>query len=43
MLNRRIDSTDGAVEYLPVYMTMFIKKGQNAGSLIYKVDLSGLQ
>ena len=35
--------TDGAVEYLPVYMAMFIKKGQNAGSLIYKVDLSGLQ
>ena len=35
--------TDGAVEYLPVYMTMFIKKGQNPGSLIYKVDLSGLQ
>ena len=33
----------GNVEYVPVYMVMFIQKNPGAGELIYKVDLSGIQ
>ena len=32
----------GNVEYLPVYMVMFIQKNRDVEDLIYKVDLSGL-
>ncbi len=35
--------TEGNIEYLPVYMTMFIRKYQDLGNLIYKLDLSGLE
>lgn len=34
--------TAGNVEYIPVYMTMFIQKNRDTEDLIYKLDLSGL-
>ncbi len=33
---------DGAIEYAPVYMTMFITRHGDAKDLICKVDLTGL-
>lgn len=33
---------DGIIEYLPIYMTMFIQKRKDYGELVYKVDLEGL-
>lgn len=35
-------STKGNITYAPIYMLMFITKEENADSLIYKPDLSGL-
>lgn len=34
---------DGRIVYLPIYMLMFLQKEQIPESLIYKLDLSGLQ
>ena len=34
---------DGRVVYLPIYMLMFLQKEQIPESMIYKLDLSGLQ
>ncbi len=34
---------DGKVVYLPVYMLMFLKKEQDNGLQIYKIDLDGLR
>ncbi len=33
----------GKIVYLPVYMLMFLQKGQPAGPQIYKIDLDGLK
>lgn len=33
---------DGIVTYLPIYMSMFIKRKDQTSPLIYKPDLSGL-
>lgn len=32
----------GNVEYIPIYMTMFIQKNRDVEDLVYKVELSGL-
>ena len=34
---------DGRIVYLPIYMLMFLQKEQIPESMIYKLDLSGLQ
>lgn len=36
-------SVDGKVVYLPIYMLMFLTKGEIQGQMIYKPDLSVLQ
>ncbi|MGM9738736.1 MAG: ATP-binding protein [Candidatus Cryptobacteroides sp.] len=33
--------TDGSVEYLPIYMVMFIQKPDDRADFVYKIDLSG--
>ena len=36
-------SIDGRIVYLPIYMLMFLQKEQNAGPMVYKLDLDGLK
>ena len=34
---------DGAVTYMPIYMTMFMQQRQKTEPIIYKLDLEGLK
>ena len=36
-------SVDGAITYLPVYMTMFLEKDTAGSDMVYQFDLEGLR